>query len=285
MCLIAFSWNPGADMPLLLLANRDEFYRRPSAPAEWWGEPSGIWAGRDLEAGGTWLGVTCTGRFAALTNFRNGVPQPNNAASRGELVAGFLASEASPASYARRIMSHGHRYNGFNLIVGNIFGVGEARASVWYCGNQTGAEARELPAGVYGLSNAMLDTPWPKLTRLKSRLAGVAPGDPGLVDACLAFLSDPTPAAESDLPATGIPPEWERLLSPAFIVGAEYGTRAQTVVRADADGNLEAYERSFDGNEQAAALQPAAARRMRIRVAQATTTGLYPKNRAGSRPD
>ncbi len=266
MCLIAFSWNPDADMPLLLLANRDEFYPRPTAPAEWWSEPAGLWAGRDLEAGGTWLGVTCTGRFAALTNFRNGVPHPNNARSRGELVVGFLASNDTPADYAQHVMGKGQEYNGFNLIVGDIYGSGSSPRSIWYCGNQEGAEARELPAGVYGLSNAVLDTPWPKLTRLKSRLAGVAPGDPGLVDACLAFLSDPTPAPDAELPSTGIGPEWERLLSPAFIVGEEYGTRAQTVVRADRDGNLEAYERSFDTAEQAAALQPVATRRMSIRV-------------------
>ncbi|MGE4336316.1 MAG: NRDE family protein [Pigmentiphaga sp.] len=270
MCLIAFSWNPGSDQPLLLLANRDEFYARPSAPAEWWSDPSGIWAGRDLQAGGTWLGLTCGGRFAALTNFRNGVPQNNGAASRGELAVGFLQDAMSPCDYARQVTERASRYNGFNLIVGEIYGAAGRAPSVWYCGNQEGGTARELPAGVYGLSNAALDTPWPKLTRLKARLAGVDDNDAGLVDACLAFLSDPTPADESELPDTGISAEWERLLSPVFIVGAGYGTRAQTVVRADACGNLEAHERSFDGVEQARALQPAAVRRLRVRVRTTT---------------
>lgn len=269
MCLIAFSWSPGTEMPLLLLANRDEFYGRPSAPAEWWCEPSGIWAGRDLQAGGSWLGLTGSGRFAALTNFRNGVPQHNNAASRGELVVDFLQRRCSPQAYARDVMTRAARYNGFNLVVGEVYGAAGRAPSVWYCGNQAGAEARELPAGVYGLSNAVLDTPWPKLTRLKSRLAGLANGHAGVVDACLAFLSDPTPAEDAELPDTGIPAEWERLLSPIFIVGSTYGTRAQTVVRADAAGNLEAYERSFECADQAKALQPAALRRMRVRVQHA----------------
>ncbi len=253
-------------MPLLLLANRDEFYARPTAAAEWWASPSGIWAGRDLQAGGTWLGVTSSGRFAALTNFRNGVPQRTNAASRGELVTGFLTQEVTPADYITHITQVADRYNGFNLIVGDIYGAVDGMPSVWYCGNQPGAEARELPSGVYGLSNALLDSPWPKLLRLKDRLAGLDNGRDDLVDACMAFLSDPTPADDDQLPATGVPKEWERILSSVFIVGPAYGTRAQTMVRADANGIIEAHERSFDTPEQAATLQPANLRRMRIQV-------------------
>src|SRR5690606_34339690 len=113
MCLIAFSWNPGGDMPLLLLANRDEYYARPSAPAAWWPEPSGIWAGRDLEAVGTWLGVTQSGRFAALTNYRTGVPPNPAARSRGELVAEYLAGDMAPGQYAAHVMARANEYNGF----------------------------------------------------------------------------------------------------------------------------------------------------------------------------
>lgn len=267
MCLIAFSWNPSSpDMPLLLLANRDEFYSRPTAAAEWWTSPSGIWAGRDLQAGGTWLGITCKGRFAALTNFRNGVPQRNLAASRGQLVADFLAQDITPADYVAYVETVAHQYNGFNLIVGDIYGAVDGTPSVWYCGNQTGAEARELPPGLYGLSNALLDSPWPKLLRLKDRLAGLDNGRDDLVDACMAFLSDPTPADDEQLPSTGVPKEWERILSSVFIVRREYGTRAQTMVRADANGMIEAHERSFDTPEQASTLQPAAVRRMRVQV-------------------
>lgn len=266
MCLIAFSWDPGGDMPLLLLANRDEFYARPSAAAGWWPGPAGIWAGRDLQAGGTWLGLTKTGRFAALTNFRNGVPQHPLAPSRGRLVAEFLESHVSPEAYIRRLLPGIREYNGFNLVVGDIYGVA-GPASVWYCGNQAGAEARSLPAGLYGLSNAVLDTPWPKLKRLKASLAGLAGDHRGLVDACMQFLSDPTRADEAELPMTGVSREWELDLSSIFIVRPDYGTRAQTVVQAYADGTLEATERSFDGAAQARALRPDALRRMRCRAA------------------
>ncbi|MBU4611522.1 NRDE family protein [Achromobacter sp. GG226] len=266
MCLIAFSWNPGADMPLLLLANRDEFYARASSPAEWWQHVPGVWGGRDLEAGGTWMGITQKGRFAALTNFRSGVPHPTHARSRGMLVAEFLDSDTTPADYAQAVMADADAYNGFNLIVGDIYGVDGAAPSLWYCGNQAGAQARALPAGLYGLSNAVLDTPWPKLTRLKARLSGVGGSRDDLVDVCMAFLSDPTPADDSDLPVTGISRERERALSPVFIVSPTYGTRAQTVVRADRSGMIEATERSYESAAQASALQPAAVRRMRFMV-------------------
>ncbi|WP_116472851.1 NRDE family protein [Zobellella maritima] len=266
MCLIAFSWDPGGDMPLLLLANRDEFYDRPTAVADWWPGHDGIWAGRDLQAGGTWLGLTRNGRFAALTNFRNGVPQHAQAPSRGGLVAGFLESDVSPEHYSRQLMPRAHQYNGFNLVVGDIYGV-TGPASVWYCGNQAGAEARSLPAGLYGLSNAVLDTPWPKLQRLKARLAGLDSDHRELVQVCMGFLSDPTRADEAELPMTGISREWELDLSSIFIVGPDYGTRAQTVVQAYADGTLEATERSFNGANQARALQPDAVRCMRCAVA------------------
>src|SRR5690606_35418946 len=206
-------------MPLLLLANRDEYYARPSAPAEWWAQPSGIWAGRDLEAGGTWLGVTQAGRFAALTNYRTGTPPNPAARSRGELVADYLAGDMAPGQYAAHVMAHGNEYNGFNLVVGEIHGATGRAPSVWYCGNPPGAEARSLPAGVYGLSNAVLDTPWPKLTRLKARLAGVGNAREDLIDACLAFLSDPAPAADAELPATGVSAAWERALSSVFLIG------------------------------------------------------------------
>ncbi len=264
MCLIAFSWNPGGDMPLLLLANRDEFYERPSSAAEWWPGGAGIWGGRDLSAGGTWMGITREGRFAALTNFRDGVPHPSTARSRGMLVAEFLDGQDTPQAYANAVMRQAQDYNGFNLIVGDIYGVGGQPPALWYCGNQVGAEARELPAGLYGLSNAVLDTPWPKLTRLKARLSGVGGSREDLVDVCLAFLSDPTPADDHALPQTGIPRERERALSPIFIVSPTYGTRAQTVVRADSSGLIEATERSFESAAQASALQPATVRRMRF---------------------
>ncbi|GAA5236184.1 NRDE family protein [Verticiella sediminum] len=266
MCLIAFSWMPGSDMPLLLLANRDEFYARPTAPAEWWAEAPGVWAGRDLQAGGTWMGVTQTGRFAALTNFRDGRALRLAASSRGHLVADFLAGDVPTDVYMRGVSANGGAYNGFNLVAGSIYGTAAEPAQLWYCGNQPGGQARALAPGLYGLSNAVLDTPWPKLTRLKARLAGVSTGNDDLIDASMAFLSDPTPAEDDALPATGVPLERERMLSPIFIVTPEYGTRAQTVLRADGSGRIDATERSYESAAAAKALLPDTLRRMRFRV-------------------
>src|SRR5690606_33106066 len=195
-----------------------------------------------------------------------GKPPDPEARSRGELVAAYLSGDMAPGEYADHVMAQAAQYNGFNLVVGEIYGTAQRRPAIWYCGNQPGAETRALPAGVYGLSNAVLDTPWPKLTRLKARLAGVGDAREDLVDAALACLSDPTPADDADLPATGLSPEWERALSAVFIVGPTYGTRAQTVLRADANGLLEATERSFDRAAQASGEEAAIIRRMRFMV-------------------
>ncbi|WMC09340.1 NRDE family protein [Oceanimonas pelagia] len=223
MCLIAFDWQP-ADGRLLLLANRDEFHARPTAPAGWWPEHPGLWAGRDLQAGGTWLGITRSGRFAALTNFREGALQAGKR-SRGELVTGFLTGERSPAEYVRQVLQRGDDYAGFNLLVGDL-----RSGAFYYGGNRCEAGAHALQAGIYGLSNGLLNTPWPKTVRLKRGLAGLTAGDD---DAALALLSDPTRAPDAALPETGVPFELERRLSSVFITGDDYGTRSQTVLSVE----------------------------------------------------
>lgn len=220
MCLIAFSWQP-EQLRLHLLANRDEFYARPTAAADWWPDAPDIWAGRDLQAGGTWLGMNRAGRFAALTNVREGTPG-SGLRSRGELVADFLAGEQAPASYLWRVLANGDHYAGFNLLVGDL-----ARGELHYGGNRPGADARRLTAGLYGLSNAMLDTPWPKVERLKQGLARLGPVHEGTA---FGLLDDDTRAALEQLPNTGVGPEWESLLSSIFIQSPDYGTRAQTVL-------------------------------------------------------
>lgn len=220
MCLIAFSWEP-EQRGLHLLANRDEFYARPTTPAHWWPDYPHIWAGRDLQAGGTWLGLTRKGRFAALTNVREGSPGAG-LRSRGELVADFLADELAPAVYLRHVLVNGDDYAGFNLLVGDL-----ARGELHYGGNRSGADARRLEAGLYGLSNAMLDTPWPKVERLKQGLAELGPVHAGTA---FGLLDDDTRAALEQLPSTGVGPEWESLLSSIFIQSPDYGTRAQTVL-------------------------------------------------------
>ncbi|MBL1377837.1 NRDE family protein [Zobellella sp. CGMCC 1.18722] len=258
MCLIAFSWQPGGRRPLLLLANRDEFYDRPTAPAQWWPDHPHIWGGRDLQAGGSWLGLTRGGRFAAITNHRDGRAAPLAAArSRGELVADFLAGSLSPQDYMAGVMARRHGYQGFNLLVGDLIG-----GELWYGGNREGADARPLAPGLYGLSNAVLDSPWPKVERLKQGLAALAT-DHSEAEA-LALLGDKGRAADEALPDTGISREWERALSAVFIVHPGYGTRAQTLVSLAADGSLSVVELGFNDERQGRALQPDRVRRLQL---------------------
>lgn len=234
MCLIAFAWRPGHAMPLVVAANRDEFYARPSQPLAQWPEAPGVYAGRDLEAGGTWLGIGPDGRFAALTNIR-APGQTLGRRSRGELVARFLTSSMSIDDYLDDIGSRAAEYSGFNLLL-------SASGRLCYFG-QRERLARELSTGVYGLSNAGLDTPWPKLLKARSRLDEQlrAPEPEGL----LTLLKDSERAAEADLPDTGVGLATEALLSSIFIASPHYGTRASTALIVMANGSRRIVERSF----------------------------------------
>ena len=170
MCLLIFAHQLSADYPLMVAANRDEFYARPTAPAAFWPEYPGLLAGRDLEQGGTWMGVTREGRFAAVTNYRDpdvAMPAPR---SRGELPLDYLAGSTTPASYLAELAKRGGEYAGFNLLVGD-------RDSLWYFANSGGQAPRALSPGLYGLSNARLDTPWPKVERGKAMLLSLQQGD------------------------------------------------------------------------------------------------------------
>ncbi|NBA97895.1 NRDE family protein [Pseudomonas sp. R5(2019)] len=234
MCLIVFAWRPGHAQPLIVAANRDEFYARPSQPLAAWEEFPGVYAGRDLEAGGTWLGVGPNGRFAALTNIRN-PNQPLGRRSRGELVAGFLTREQSVDQYLNEVARRSDDYAGFNLLVGT----GEQLAYL----SAIDPVPRVLAAGVYGLSNAGLDTPWPKVVKARSALqARLETADP---QALLSVLADPQPAAFAELPDTGVGLATESLLSSVFIASPSYGTRASTVLIVGADGSRRMVERSF----------------------------------------
>jgi uncharacterized protein with NRDE domain len=235
MCLIVFAWRADARRHLLLAGNRDELHARPSRAAGFWTDAPAVLAGRDLKGGGTWLGVTRDGRFAAVTNVRAPLAQRATARSRGELTASFLAGGASPEDYARSVFALRAAYNPFNLVIGD-------RAACWFVGS--GEEApRALAPGVYGLSNATLDSPWPKVLRAKARLtAALESAAP--VDAALDLLADRTGAPDEELPDTGVGIEWERALAPAFIAGEAYGTRASTCLSIGADG-IVFVERSF----------------------------------------
>lgn len=233
MCLILVAWQTHPDYPLVVAANRDEFHARPSAPLGRWVEAPQIIAGRDLEAGGTWLGITEGGRFAAVTNVRE-PGQPKGARSRGELTADFLRGSANPADYAAAIDDRA--YSGFNLLLAD-------REQLCYRSNRDGA-ARVLPPGIYGVSNHLLDTPWPKLETAKAGFAGALAALPD-TSGLFAILADREIVPDGRLPATGVALEWERLLSAIFVCSPTYGTRASTVLVRHADGRIAAEERSF----------------------------------------
>ncbi|PYC27811.1 NRDE family protein [Pseudomonas mosselii] len=234
MCLIVFAWRPGTVRPLIVAANRDEFYARPTQALAAWEDAPGVHAGRDLEAGGTWLGVGPNGRFAALTNIRD-PRQPLGPRSRGELVAAYLQGELGVEAYLDQVASRSGQYSGFNLLVGDGGRLGYLHARE--------AAPRLLEPGIYGLSNAGLDTPWPKLVKARSGLEGLLEAaDPQRL---LALLGDVQPAPDGELPETGVGLATERLLSSVFIASQNYGTRASTVLIVDDQGRRRMVERSF----------------------------------------
>jgi uncharacterized protein with NRDE domain len=234
MCLIVFAWRPSHAQPLILAANRDEFYARPTLPLAQWEDSPQVYAGRDLEAGGTWLGVNADGRFAALTNIREPGKAPGRR-SRGELVARFLTGAVSIDEYLREIAARAAEYGGFNVLVGD-------RQQLHFL-NANEPRPRRLEAGVYGVSNAGLDTPWPKLMKAKAALSEhLHNPEP---EALLGLLADQDAAPETELPDTGVGLATEKLLSSVFIASPNYGTRASTVLLVNADGSRRLIERSF----------------------------------------
>lgn len=216
-----------ADHPLVLIANRDEFYARPTAAADYWKDFPYIYGGRDLQEGGTWLGVTKRGRFSAVTNYRD-PSAPQGTRSRGNLVADFLKSDQSAREYLAEVERHKDEYSGFNLLVGEV---GEKRELFYYSNRTEGI--RKLTAGIYGLSNHLLNTPWPKVVKGRDRLAVLLLSNRRSVEDFFDVLSDDSLAADKDLPSTGIPFEAEKALSAIFIKTPDYGTRCSTVLRFD----------------------------------------------------
>ena len=234
MCLIVFAWRPGHAQPLVVAANRDEFYARPAKPLAQWVDAPQVFAGRDLEAGGTWLGVGANGRFAALTNIRE-PHKPPSRRSRGELVSDFLSGNQSIGEYFADVGRRSVEYAGFNLLLGT----GD---QLWHY-NSWDVAPQLLEAGIYGVSNAGLDTPWPKLLKAKAALAEII-NDPQ-PQALLALLNDRQTAPFSDLPDTGVGLATESLLSSVFISSPSYGTRASTALIVNADGSRLMVEHSF----------------------------------------
>jgi uncharacterized protein with NRDE domain len=238
MCLILLAYAAHPTHRLIVLANRDEHYSRPTAPLDFWPDHPQVLAGRDLEQHGTWMGVTRTGRLAAITNYRAPHLLKKDAPSRGHLVSGFLLSDEPPAQYLRRVVAKADAYNGFNLIVGDS-------TNLFYYSNIEGT-IRKLEPGIYGLSNHLLDTPWPKVQHARQALAALVNGGRQTSpEAFLKVLQNRTIAADEDLPDTGVGVAWERMLSPAFISSPTYGTRSSTLLRIDSDGRLSLTERTW----------------------------------------
>ena len=238
MCLLVFAWKTHPDYPLIFAGNRDELHTRPSAAAGFWQQSPRVLAGRDLQAGGTWLGMTTTGRFAVVTNYRAGLNPERAERSRGELAADFLQARIPPEVYLQDVIKRAHEYGAFSLIVGE-------RSALWYFSNRGETKPRPVPPGIHGLSNHLLDTPWPKVTRSKAALKRLLEQQ-DLNDAGLfTLLADRAAAAEELLPDTGIGAQRERQVSPVFVVNQVYGTRCSSLILLYADGQARFAERRF----------------------------------------
>jgi uncharacterized protein with NRDE domain len=242
MCLIILAHRQHPDFPLLVSANRDEYHERPTRPAHHWPGPEGILAGKDLVAGGTWLGITRSGRFAAITNHRNPPGTPAEPRSRGLLTLEFLRGSMRPQDYLEQLAPVAADYAGFNLLLGD----GE---QLYYYSNIEGG-IQCLAPGIYGVSNALLNTPWPKLEKGRQRLQKLI-GNSLLLDeeqrhtALAEVVGERQPEPDARLPDTGVGVELERLLSAQFICSRDYGTRATTTVAVSKDGSISFGERSF----------------------------------------
>lgn len=242
MCLIVFAWRVVPGAPLIAAANRDEYYDRPAAAAGAWPENPKIYAGRDLKGGGSWMGITQEGphgpKFAALTNIRGPQERRTDAPSRGALVADYLSGDLDAPQYIAKISETSGDYNGFNLVLG------DRERLFWFSnrGMDDERNGKELAPGIYGISNSLLDAPWPKVVRTKAQFASLlCQGAPE--DAFFEMLADTTRAPDLRLPDTGIELDLERVLSAVCIETAGYGTRTSTVVKLYADAPAELHER------------------------------------------
>jgi len=243
MCLIIFAYDVHPSYKLVLAANRDEFYDRPSASADFWKDYPDLLAGRDLKEKGTWLGITRQGKFAAITNYRDPASFMFDAKSRGKLVKDFLGDKNNAEEFIKKISRQDAKYNGYNLILQDSGG--------FYYYSNRGREKQKITVGIHGLSNHLLNTPWPKVVRgkklmeeaLKSRGAT-------LEEALFALLSDRRFPPPEKLPSTGVDKEWEKVLSPIFIKSPHYGTRSSTVLLIGKNRRVTFIEKNYDGGDE-----------------------------------
>ena len=238
MCLIFISFQHHPKYKLIVAANRDEFYDRKTAAANYWSDHPQILAGRDLEAGGTWLGLTTSGKISMLTNYRDPKNINPNAPSRGQLVSNYLESSISAEAYIQGIETDNKKYNGFNLIVGNP-------DELWYYSNYRNGITK-FTAGFYGISNHLLESPWPKVLIGKQRIAPALQQNDVDPEQLFEILYDDHVADDNQLPNTGLPLERERALSSMFIKTGNYGSRCSTVVLVNNSNEVLFAERVYD---------------------------------------
>lgn len=237
MCLIFVAFNQHPDYPLIIAANRDEYFNRPTLPLGFWEENPNILAGKDLQAGGTWMGVTQSGYFALLTNYRDPSNIISGAPSRGKLVSDYLLGQFNPASYLQALFSSSSKYNGYNIILGTL-------DDPWYFSNQENNIVR-LGSGIYGLSNAFLDTKWPKTEIGKEDFKHIIKQDDISIEDLFEMMNNKTLADDNELPETGIGYEIEKQLSSMFIEMDGYGTRNTTLLLKHKSGKIEMIERTY----------------------------------------
>lgn len=237
MCVIFFAYDCHPQYQLVVAANRDEYYKRPALPAAFWPDNSIILAGKDLQEGGTWMGITTTGRFGALTNYRDPSSYKPQAPSRGSLVQNYLSSNLDPASYMGNLPNGGADYNGFNLLAGTY-------ESLYYYSNRE-KQVRKVAPGIHGLSNSLLDESWPKVIRGKRFLADCLQQEDIQVEQLFAIMADKELPADQDLPQTGVSLEMERMLAPIYVVSQNYGTKSTTVILVDHNHKVRFWERSI----------------------------------------
>ncbi len=238
MCLIAIALSSHPAYRLIIAANRDEFYSRPTTAIDFWDDYPDILAGRDLQSRGTWLGISRRGRIAAVTNYRDPSSMTPWGKSRGQLVKDFLAGDQAPDNYLAGVKQQRDQYSGFNLMTGDP-------DQIWWYSNKSSAIVRLSP-GIHAVSNHLLNTPWPKTETLKHKLLTLI-GGKNVIEPyeILDLLFDPAPAPDDRLPDTGVSLEWERALSPIFVTSPGYGTRCSSVILVDAKKRLKFCERTF----------------------------------------
>ncbi len=238
MCLLLVSYKTHPKYKMIIAANRDEFYNRPASSADFWSDEPAILAGRDLKAGGTWLGITRKGRFAAITNYRDPKSMKTNAPSRGELVINFLTGNNSLSEFSKELLSSSDLYNGYNLLYAD-------KESIRYFSNQTKKQL-VLSPGIYGLSNHLLDTPWPKVEKSKKSFKNILNKEFISTENLFDILSDSSIPSDELLPDTGLGLEIERAVSPIFVKTPQYGTRSSTAILIDYDDNVIFTEKSLN---------------------------------------